>query len=215
MKSKKRAFSGLLLKAIHLNDATASGLRAALGAPPDKDDVLAYVQDALRARYAELDNFFRLRTSGPDIWEQRAKALIAHQFDIHAEDPQWWQKLTWYLARTKVPGFSLKSFEHKKHGAPQEWDLWQLAQLFADIEFLKKKEGASIREVCNDLPKRKAYAKRWGRYKPDRLRRAYSQANKLRMESSEFQLILSGEALIPAKGIDPVDAAIQEHALKI
>jgi hypothetical protein len=216
MASQKRPFTGLLLKAIHLSDAKPTGLRAAFGAPSDDDDKLAHIEDALRARYVELDELFALTTTSPDIWERRAKALIAYQFDIQPEDPRWWHKLTSYLAQKYVPGFSLKLPGQKKHGAPQEWDLRQQAELFADVEFLKKKDNASVRKVCDDLPKRKAYRTRWGRYKPDLLRRTYSRANRLRMASLEFRLILcGGDVLIPAKGVDPVGAAIERHALKI
>jgi hypothetical protein len=80
----------------------------------------------------------------------------------------------------------------KKHGAPREWDFWQLAQLFADIEYLKRKANWSVRKICEELPKTKGYKQRWGRYKPDRLRRAYSQANALQKKNAVFQLILSG-----------------------
>jgi hypothetical protein len=62
-----------------------------LGAPADESDKLAHVEDALRARYVALDKFFGLKSSSPDIWERRAKELIAREFDIAIDHPQWWR----------------------------------------------------------------------------------------------------------------------------
>ena len=215
-RGQKRPYTGILLKAIYLDDAKARELRAALGASADESDKLAHIEEALRARYAALDKFFGLKPSSPDIWERRAKELITREFNIAIDDPQWWRALTSHLAGAYIPGFSLVRPGQKKHGAPQEWDFWQMAQLFADIEYLKRKEHWSVRKVCNELPKTKGYRQRWGRYKPDRLRNAFLQANSLRKRNAEFLLILSGgEWLIPARGIDPIEAAIQRHALKI
>ena len=205
---QKPPYTGVLLKPIYLDDSKPRGLRAALGAPADESDQLAHIEDALRARYAALDKFFGLESSSLDIWERRAKELIAHEFEITIDHPQWWRALTGYLVDAYVPGFSLTLPGQRKHGAPQEWDYWQLAQLFADIEYLKRKEHWSVRKICGELPKAKGYKQRWGR-------KAYSQANALRNKNTEFLLILSGgEWLIPTSGVDPIDAAIQRHGLK-
>ena len=91
---QKPPYIGILLKAIYLDEAKARGLRAALGAPADESDQLAHIEDALRARYAALDKFFELKSSGPDIWERRAKEIIAREFNIALDHPQWWRALT-------------------------------------------------------------------------------------------------------------------------
>ena len=52
MPAKKRQFTGLLRKAIDLSEAPARGLRAALAAPPDASDLLAYAREQLAARWA-------------------------------------------------------------------------------------------------------------------------------------------------------------------
>jgi hypothetical protein len=215
MALRKPPYTGILLKAIHLDDVKPRGLRAAFAAPADESDERKHVEDEFRERLAALDKFFGLSAKSRDIWQERAKALLSRQFDVDPNDPQWWQALSARLLRENVPGFSIKSHGDKKHGAPQEWDFWQMAQLFADVENLKRNKHWSVRKICDELPKTKGYKQRWGRYKSDRLRSAYSQANKLRKENVEFLLILSGgESLIPARGIDPIDAAIQRHALR-
>jgi hypothetical protein len=216
MPLRKSPYTGILLKAIRLDEAKPRGLRTTFAAPADESDKRTHLEGELRARLAALDKFFGLPAKSQDIWQERAKALLSRQFDIDANDPHWWQTLGAHLLREQVPGFSIKSHGDKKHGAPQEWDFTQLAQLFADIEFLKRKERLSIRKICDELPKRTGYKRRWGRYKAGRLRLAYWDANKLRTKNVEFLFILSGgEWLIPAKGIDPIDAAIQRHALRL
>ena len=180
MPLRKSPYTGILLKAIHLDEAKPRGLRATFAAPADEGDKRTHLEGELRARLAALDKFFGLPAKSQDIWQERAKALLSRQFDIDFNDPHWWQTLSANLLREHVPGFSIKSHGAKKHGAPQEWDFWQMAQLFSDIEYLKRKKNLSVRKVCNELPKTKGYIRRWGRYKSDQLRKAYSDANKLR-----------------------------------
>jgi hypothetical protein len=211
---KRRPFTGLLLKAIHLDEAEPRGLRAALAAPPDKSDIAAHFSKEMSARYAELDKFFALKSNSPNIWEQRAKALLAYKFGIPTDALQGWEHLTQYLTNRYVPGFSLK-VGGGKHGAPVKWNFERLAQLFADVEFLKKDTGKRVSEIRKVLPTR--YPKRWGRYrgKPEGLRKAYAKAQELRRQDFRFALHLCGpEALIPAKRIDPIQAAIERHALR-
>ena len=214
---KRRPFTGLLLKPIHLGDANPRGLRASFAAPPDESDIKAHLLEETSARYAALDEFFGLQSNSPKIWEQRAKALVVHEFNIPADALQSWERLTRYLTGRYVPGFSLKSLGKRKHGAPLEWDHNQSAQLFADIEFLRKNTGKSIDRICKELPILPGYARRWGRYrgKPGGLRKAYASARKLRRQNFLFELHLCGpEALIPTKGKDLIQAAIERHALQ-
>jgi hypothetical protein len=209
---KQRPFTGLLLKAIQLDEAEPRGLRAALAVPPDKSDIEAHILKELEARYAGLDKFFSLKLNSPNIWEQRAKALLAYKFGIPTDALQWWEHLTRYLTYRYVPGFSLKVGEGK-HGAPVEWNFEQLAQLFADVEFLKKDTGKSVREICKELPT--INPQRWGRYRHQGLRKEYARAQKLRGEDFRFALHLCGpDALIPGKRSDLIQAAIERHALR-
>lgn len=83
---KKLPYTGILLKAINPDEAKPRGLRAPLAVPADESDKLAHIEEGLRARYAALDKFFGLKSSSPDIWERRAKELIAREFNI-AIDP--------------------------------------------------------------------------------------------------------------------------------
>jgi hypothetical protein len=102
----------------------------------------------------------------------------------------------------------------KKHGAPREWTDERRAQLIADIEYLRKTSGRSIREICKFLPRLRGYSARWGRETGEALRMEYGRAKK--RTDLLFQLILGGaEASIPANGIDRIEAAIQLHALQV
>ncbi len=214
---KRRPFTGLLLKAIRLDEVKPRGVRASLDASPDKSDLTAHISEALCARYGALDKFFGLQSRSENIWEQRAKAFLAYKFNIPAQSLQSWEALTRYLTGCYVPGFSLKGSGEKKLGAPLEWNFGQLAELFADVEFFKKNTGKSVSEICRTLPTLKGYVKRWGRYrgKAGGLRKAYGKAKKLRRQNFMFELQLCGpDALITGKNIDHTQAAIERHALR-
>ena len=121
------------------------GLRSA---PPDKSDLAAFLQSEFQARWRELDKFFDLSDlQQSDIWRLRALALIEHEFGIQSNDPRRWERLAMKLAEHYVSGFSIKKARDNKHGAPLEWSHQQLAQLFADVEFLKKSTGDSVRHM--------------------------------------------------------------------
>jgi len=216
MPLKKRPMTGRLLKAIHIDDARARGLRASFALDPDENDMLAHVEEELRARWAELDKFFGLKANGNDIWQQRAKALLARQFNVDLRDPRFWERIATKLALRHVPGFSVKGPGQKRHGAPPEWNDEQLCQLFADVELLKKTNKMSVREVCKELPKRKGYRRRWGRYGSYALRKEYAKANRFLRQNLRFQLKLCDlPPGIPTKRNDCVEAAIRRHALKL
>ena len=154
-------------------------------------------------------------STAPDIAERRAKLLIAFDTGTDVADPQWWEHVGIALARRYVSGFALRDpLKKKKHGAPREWTDERRAQLIADIEYLRKTSGRSIREICKFLPRLRGYSARWGRETGEALRTKYGQAKK--RTDLLFQLMLCGaEATIPANGIDRVEAAIQLHALQV
>jgi hypothetical protein len=208
--------TGLLIKPIRPDEAKTQGLRASFALPPDESDIKAYVLSEIKARFAALDTFFRLKSDSPDIWERRAKALVAYQFDLQPDcpDQEWWLAFTWYLVSRHLPGFALKSPGEKKRGAPREWTFKRLAELFADVEFLRRKTRLSVTSICRALPKRKGYERRWGNFGAQALRKAYVEAKKLRRQNFLFELELCGPS-IAANGIDPIQAAIDGHSLKI
>ena len=114
-----------------------------------------------------------------------------------------------------IPGFSFKDPNATKIGAPREWTNEQLCQLYADIEFLKRKTGLSVRALCKTLARRQGYAQRWGRYRRDALRKAYAESVK-RRKNLAFELDLCGPfVFMPAKKIDRTSAAIERHSLRI
>jgi hypothetical protein len=211
---RRKQFKGLLLKKIDPSAAPALGLGRAFALPPDEEDVAVYIQREKADRWVAFDRTFGLDTSAPDIAVQRVIALIEYDTGIDPDDPQWVDHAADVLARRHIPGFSLATAGSKRHGAPVEWTGLRLAELFADIEFLRKKTGKSIKEICKDLPRRKGYAKRWGRYSGEALRKAYTKARN-HSRGLLFQLEYFGTAEMPAKGIDPIDAAIKRRALKI
>jgi hypothetical protein len=216
MASRKRPFTDRLFKPIDPADAKTRGIGAAFALPASLDDLLAHIQDELDARWADLDHLFVLDSGAADIWEQRGKALVRHEFGIEPSDPLWWGRFTIHMCYLHVPG--LKVAIRKKSGAPIEWTWTRLAQLFADIAYLKMTRRISVSQICKRLPKNKAYKAYWercGEYSEQALRKAYSVAKKCR-RNLLFELELcGGDALIPANGIDRIEAAIERHALKI
>jgi hypothetical protein len=214
--TQKRPLTSLLIKPIHLEDAKPRGLRASFAQAPDESDIKAYLVSEIKARFAALDTFFRLKSDSPDIWERRAKALVAYQFDLQPDcpDQEWWVAFTWYLVSRHLPGFALKSPGEKKRGAPLEWTFKRFAELFADVEFLRRKTRLSVTSICRVLSKQKGYERRWGNFGAQALRKAYVEAKKLRRQNFLFELELCGPS-IAANGIDPIQAAIDAHSLKI
>jgi hypothetical protein len=209
-----KPFTGDLRKPIDLTEAPARGWGAALALPPDESDLLVYARSELASRFKSLDEYFGLKSNAPDIWEQRAKALIARKCNIDPSDPNWWGKLTLYFAKGHVPGLSFRRGDRKKHGAPREWTDERLAQLFADVEFLKRTTKLSVNELCKRLPRATNYARRWGSHGTDALRKQYLEAKRRSCEP-RFQFVLSGRAeIFTANRTDLVDAAIKLHALK-
>jgi hypothetical protein len=196
-------------------DAPALGLRAAFALPPSEEDIAAHIQSEEKARWIALDKHFGLDSTAIDIAERRAKLLIALDTGTDGADPRWWERVAIALARRYVPGFAIRDpLKKKKHGAPREWTDERRAQLIADIEYLRKTSGKSIREICKFLPRLRGYSARWGRETGEALRTEYGQAKK--RTDLLFQLILCGaEATIPANGIDRIEAAIKLHALQV
>jgi hypothetical protein len=212
----KRPLRGGLLKAIDLGEAKPRGLRASLALAPDETDVRAHLEDELRARAAELIEFLGLPREGWDL-EQLAKALIEREFGIPRGAQNWWERFAACLIQKYVPGFSLIKVNKKKHGAPLEWTPERLMQLFADVEFFKRK-GLSVAAICKFLPTKQGYRERWAAWADqDRaLSRAYYRAHELCQKDWLFLVELcGGEALIPERRGDLIEKAIERHALKL
>jgi hypothetical protein len=223
----ERPLTDLLIKPIHLGDAKPRGLRETFALPPDESDIKAHWGRELIARLTALDSFFGLESDGPHIWERRGKALFAYLFDFQSDrrndddfqsdrrDDEWWMAFTCHLLRDRVPGFTVNMPGENNRGRPREWTFKHLAELFADIEFLrKKKTRLNVSRICG-LLKRKPYAERWAQFGVEALRKAYSEAKKLRRQNFLFEMELCGpDAIIPDKGIDHIQAAIDLHSLK-
>jgi len=210
--------TGPLIKPIHLGEARPRGLRESFALPPDESDIKAHWGRELITRLAALDSFFGLESDSPDIWELRGKAVFAYLFNFQPDrrDQESWMAFTCHLLRDRVPGFTVKMPGEKKHGRPREWTFERFAELFADVEFLKKKTRLSGSRICGLLLRRKPYAERWALCGVEALRKAYSVAKKLRRQNFLFEMELCGpEAIIPANGIDRIQAAIDLHSLKI
>jgi hypothetical protein len=207
-----RGFTGRLLKPIDLGKAKARGLRAQLALPPDESDRRAHFRGEVEARLPELKKFLGLPPDDRDP-ERLAKALVERELGIPRDAPNWWDRFAAYLTWDRVPGFRSGK---KGHGAPRKWAPEQLMQLFADVEFLKKKTGQSVPKICKRLPTTKGYEERWGKWSRDALRKAYVMANKLRREHGLFLLELcGGEALMREKRVDLIEEAIKRHALRL
>jgi hypothetical protein len=208
----KRRFTGRLLKPIDLREAKARGLRAQFALPPDESDRRAHFRDEVAARLPELKKFLGLPPDDRDP-ERLGKALVERELGIPRDAPNWWDRFAAYLTWDRVPGFRSGK---RGHGAPRKWTPEQLMQLFADVEFRKKKTGQSVPKICKRLPTTKGYEERWGKRSPAALRKAYVMANKLRREHGLFLLELcGGEALMRKKRVDLIEEAIKRHALRL
>ena len=206
-----KPLTGCLRNPIDPTAAPARGLARSLGLPPDANDVRSYARSELKVRFAALDEFFGLDFNAQDIWQQRAKALVARKYNIDPSASDWWVELTLCLAQKHVPGLSFKRADKKNHGAPRQWTDEKLAQLFADIEFLKRTTKLSVKNICDRLPHSKNYVKRWGCYRPPGLRKQYLKAKYL-SRGLLFQFVLCGLSAISTNNIE--GAAIEQHALK-
>jgi hypothetical protein len=109
---ENRPFTDLLVKEIDLTKAPARGFRAALALPPDDGDQRAYAQAELRARWKALDEFFGLSSKAPDIWEQRARALLVRRFRA-----KQWEVLPVSSLSATFPAFHLAQ-KAKRYVAP-------------------------------------------------------------------------------------------------
>jgi hypothetical protein len=137
MAARKCSFTGLLRKPIRLDDAKPGWLKPQLALPRDKDDVKAFAVDEYHKRLVAFDQFFRINSNSADCWEQRVKALVAHTIGIKSKEP--WSIIFGYLAPQHVPGFKFKPIGQRKSGQPPKWTDEILAQLFADVELLKRR----------------------------------------------------------------------------
>ena len=219
MAPRQRAFTGLLLKPIDLEEARPNSLAAALALAPDEEDIRRHVKNEVAARWNAFDGVFGLDSDRKDIWECRAKALICHKLNISLQNSRCWEIIARRIAGRHLRGFSIKKIG-KRRGAPLEWSPQRLAELFADVEYLKRERKISIRAACRVLATSRRYRTRWGGYGGkfrfkciETLAKAYHKA-KTQLRDWRFKIMVCGpEVLIPAKDIDPIEAAIRLHAL--
>ena len=146
------------------------------------DDVKAFAIDECDKRLVAFDLLYRIEPHRADLWEQRVKALLAHTIGIKLNEP--WKNIFWHLAPHHVPGFRFKQIGQRKSGRPSKWTDQRLAQLFADVEILKRKQGLSVSSICRLLPNKVGYGRRWKGFKSTALRNAYLEAKKHRKTQS-------------------------------
>jgi hypothetical protein len=209
---RKPPFKGLLRKPIHLDDAPWNGIAHALGLEPGLEERVSFVLDETEKRLLKLDELFGLKSARPDIWEQRAKAIIAGKFDIPADSPNWWVLFSYHLLQQHVPGFRVRQPGKRRAGTPRVWTMERLAELFADIEYLKREKGMRVRSICALLPKARGYSRRWGTWSAASLRKAYGDAVQLRQSSMLFNMVLYGPGVKPDGAT--IEAAIKAHAMR-
>lgn len=210
----KRSFTGVLRTPINLHNAPAGPLEEVAGLPASKRERVAFHQAEIQKRLAAFDRHFGLPSDVNDIWERRAKALLNLKYNIAVDRPHRWRRYFFILAEELVPGFSV-SPTNVGPGAPKEWTDLRLAELLADVEFLKRKQKLSERQICTLIGAEKGYGERWGlfRGKPHALRKALTLARK-RFEQPSFLKYFWAEVRAPGQTADPIDLLIKKHALK-
>ena len=152
----------------------ASGLRVALGLPPDAADIERHIRQQREERLAVLDASFGLNPRDANLPEKRARAMIELHYGVPADDPNWWAKLSGALIREIIPGFTVAL---KKRGRERTWTIDQLLDLASEIESLKSKHpDLSIKDLCRRLTTRRPHKDRWGRFGAEALAKAYTSA---------------------------------------
>jgi hypothetical protein len=214
MATRIRPFTGLLLEPIRLDEAKEEWLIRQFGLGEDPSVLKAFVRNEVDKRFVEFDRFFGLRSDSANIWEMRAKALIACEFGVDVADKRWWTNLTWCLANRFVPGFTIKMIGEKRRGRPASRSDPHFARLFADVEFLKRNRGWPIGKIFKDLRAKSGYKQRWGRYSAEKLRKDYEGAKK-RRANPRFEFFLCGSSALAATDSDRIIGALEKHALKI
>jgi hypothetical protein len=199
-----------LLKPIYLDDAPARGIRAAFALPPDRDDYLAYFCDTCSARLVEAAAQLGLSITDPSFCKRIGKTLIMHKPELVKNFDEWPHVILAALLTT------IRSPGSRKAGRPRESNE-VLAQLYADVSFLRRKTKLSDRAITSStLRKTKGYKERYGSFKAGALREKYRQAVKLKDSDWQFRALLFGPGgLMTANKIDPVGAAIEVHPLQI
>jgi len=210
---RKHRFTGLLSKPIRLDDAKRGWLKREFALQRNSNDVKTFAIDEYAKRLAAFDLLFRIDSRSADCWEQRVKALLADIIGIKSNEP--WKTIFWHFAPHYVPGFKFKQIGQRKSGRPTKWTDERLAQLFADVEFLKRERGLSVSNICRMLPNKIGYERRWKGFKGAALRNAYLEAKKHRKTLS-FEFFLCGpNAILSQTPVDLIAAAIGLHALKL
>jgi hypothetical protein len=213
MPARQSVLPELLRKSARLDDAKPQWPKALFAEPRDESDVSAYREEQIRKRLEVFDEFFKLKSEKPNIWEQRTKALVMFKFGMDSNDSGWWKRFFWYLAPKYIIGFRVKDIELSKIGNTRKWTDILLARLFADIEFLKRKYDWRVNKVCEKLLTKTGYAQRWRGFSSDALRRAYSEARRRRNDLKFERLLCGDEAIFLPGRKDRIEAAINKHGL--
>ena len=72
---------------------------------------------------SKLDKFFKIQSNSENIWERRAKELLAYILDIPADALRSWESLTRCLTGRYVPGFTPSGVP--PNGGPTEGPSWR------------------------------------------------------------------------------------------
>jgi hypothetical protein len=203
----------VFLAPVYLDDAPVTGLERAFALPPSREDYENYVLQTWRGRLHEGAANMGMAV-GREFGEALSDALIMHNPKLLRKAGSR-ENVIWYALADSIrrPGYP-------KNGRPRDsYD--RLAQVYADLNFLKRKTGLSIRVICQNIlnplmhKKYKLYEERYHGLNAVSLRKKYQQAAKLEKTDFRFVLFLSGhEGLLPNNDNNAMDAAIERHALK-
>jgi hypothetical protein len=214
MAARFRPFTKLLRTPIRLDEANQGWMIAPFGLGQDPDVLRAHVDKEADKRFVEFDRFFGLRSRNANIWEMRAKALIAREFGVDVAEKRWWENLTRRLAVRFVPGFTIKMIGDKRRGRPAIRSDTHFAQLFADVESYRRNTGWPKGKTFKHLRTKRGYKRRWRRFNAEKLRKDYEEAKK-RRANPRFEFFLCGPSALLAADRDRITGAIEKHALKI
>jgi hypothetical protein len=131
---------------------------------------------------------------------------------INPKDPDAWMRLAVSLAVVHVPGFRI---EHPA-GAKLFWTDERLAQLFADVEVLRKRKF-KVARACQKLASDERYRERYEGCSDATLRRCYMEARNLLIKASHPRAGSSSIAklisLLRGEGLPADDILIKAFGL--
>ena len=174
--SKKRPFTGLLLKAIDVDDAR---LRAcALRLPCHRTEATGWLTlepnfgtmgSVRRILWTELQRRRYLGSSGGQGASSPVNSRLAPMTRNCGASSCAWQSPT-CPAFESLGNPAKRNIAHPANGMMNDW-----RELLADVEYLKRTRRMTVRQICQQLPRKKRLCEALGDFRPAALLRLFGR----------------------------------------